>query len=161
MKHVGRFLINIFLVFFLVGNLYIILRQHREKTAFDLIPTNSPTLLLILSENECGSCVEELQTLNEVYPTIRDEHGFELYGMIVSKTKTDKKGFSKAFDFPFIVTDNFGIIKQLNIAYTPLLLALSAEKSVLFADILPFGAKLDKTLVLDVILDRLHYSTER
>ncbi len=160
MKKFGNIVMNSAILLFFIGNGYYIFLQYRERTAFDLIPTQRPTLLLIINDQECASCIKSLQSLNEIVPVIQNEHGFDISGLMLSKGKEDANGLTKAFDFPFLVTDNFGIAKRLNANHTPLLIALSAEKEVLFVDLLPFGSELDTNFVLDTILDRLHYSLE-
>lgn len=127
-----------------------------KQIPLDFLELKKPALIVLLDEFECSDCVRGLMFLNDMYEQVKGE--FEFTGIILSKTKSDKKGIAKAFAFPIRITDNFDILRRLNLNQTPVILGLSKEKRIYYCDLIPVETKLTEEYIKKGVLDRLYYS---
>lgn len=138
--------------------LYWLKKRSLDTTPLDYLTLERPTLVVIFNEFECASCVEGLMFLNELYVQVKDEGKIGITGIILSKEKTDRKNIAKAFVFPIIVSDDFNILRRLNMNKTPIILGVSLEHRILYSDIVPFETGISEEYIKKGVLDRLYYS---
>ena len=114
--------------------------------------------MIVFHESECATCVENLFFLNDLYTTIKAEGRLEFQGIILSREKQDPKGIAKAFIFPVLISDDFNIMRRLNLDKTPVILGLTPDHRIVYSDIVPFDTGVKKEYVRKGVLDRLYYS---
>ena len=134
-----------------------------KKSSLDTPPLgylnlDKPTLVVIFNEHECASCVEGLFFLNDMYTAIKGEGRIDFQGIILSKEKKDPKNISKAFIFPIEITDDFNIMRRLNLDKTPVILGITPEHRVIYVGIVPFETGVKEEYIKKGVLDRLYYS---
>jgi len=158
-------LIDIFmwiLVFIVIVVNFFLLQRVKQNSIAGLplkyLDIKKPTLIVLLDEFECVSCVRGLLFLNDMYITIKEEGNIDFLGIVLSKNKTDKKDLSKAFVFPVIISDDFMILKRLNINRSPIILGLSKDHRVVYYELVPFETPLTENHIRKGVLDRLYYS---
>jgi hypothetical protein len=138
--------------------LSVLKRQSINETPFKWLNIDKPTLIFVFSEDECASCVKGLHFLNSLYPELKEKGDIELLGVILSKTGSDKKGISRFFQFPFIITHHFDFMKRFNTRRTPIVIGLSKEKELLHFDLIPAETGITDEFLRSGVLDRLYYS---
>jgi hypothetical protein len=149
----------IFSVIVLNGVLLLKLKKNTlEEPPLSFMEIKKPTLVLILDENECASCIWNLEFLNGIYTHYYNEGSLDFAAIILSKTKVDPKGIKKAFIFPCYTTDDFRILKRFNLNHTPVLLGITPEHQVVYSELIPFGTSLTEQYLKKGIIDRLYYS---
>ena len=142
-------------------NAFLLFRMKQNsigEVPLKFLDIKKPTLIVLLDEFECASCVRGLLFLNDMYTTIKAEGNLDFLGIILSKEKTDKKGIAKAFIFPVIISDDFRILKRLNINRTPIILGLSSAHRIVYYELVPFETSLTEDHIRKGVLDRLYYS---
>lgn len=143
----------------IVVNFYLLNRVKQgalKQYPLDFLEIKKPTLVVLLDEFECTTCVRNLMFLNDMYEQFKGD--FDFTGIILSKTKTDNKGIAKAFAFPTLITDNFGILRRLNQNQTPLIMGLSKENRIYYCDLIPVEMAPSEEYIRKGVLDRLYYS---
>jgi len=144
----------------IVGNIVLLL-VVKGKIVGDIplenIPIKKPTLVIVMDEFECANCIHNLLFLNDLASSKYSE-SIDFAILILSKTKTDQKNIGKAFAFPVYVSDDFRILKRLNIDQTPLIIGISKERKIFYADLVPVGTTLTEDYFKKGVIDRLYYS---
>jgi hypothetical protein len=150
------------LVFLCIGvNLYYLSKPKIDILALpplNDIDIEKPTLVLILNEYECASCVSNLLFLNRMYSKYRCDGEIDFLGIIMSEDLSDQKELQKAFDFPFVISDNFQVFKRLNINRTPLIVGISKNYRIVYFELIPQERQLSESYIRKGVLDRLYYS---
>ncbi len=138
--------------------LYQFKKRSLDTPPLEYLKLEKPTLVVIFNEQECASCVEALFFLNDMYTAIKGEGRLDFQGIILSKEKKDPKNISKAFIFPILITDDFNIMRRLNLNKTPVLLGMTPGHRVIYTDIVPFETGVTEEYIKKGVLDRLYYS---
>ncbi len=143
--------LNFFLLYKLKSN-------SLDVPPFNDLDIDGPTLIVVVDEFECVDCINNLMFLDDMYIQLKDEGRINFLGIILSREKTDRKKIAKAFRFPFIVSDDFKILKRLNMNRTPLLIGISEDKRIVYCELIPVSTALDDDYIRRGLLDRLYYS---
>jgi hypothetical protein len=141
--------------------LYKLKQNSISELPFNHLNIKKPTLVVIFDEFECASCVHGLRFLNDLYTTIKSEARLEFMGLILSKNRTDSKNISKAFVFPCVVTNNFKILKRLNLNQTPVIIGISKDHRIVYSDLIPIQTEITENYIKKGVLDRLYYSSNQ
>lgn len=128
------------------------------KEPFPGMRLEKPTLLIIFQEFECQSCVESFKILNGMNGKLKDHGLIEIKGLIVSENNTDSKSIAAGFNFPFVISDDFDILKRLNIKHTPVLIGLSKTHGIFYSEVIPPTMTITEKYLEGGILDRLYYT---
>jgi len=158
MNKILSIVLNSLIILFIGFNAYLLLRNRGGKTPFASMVLTKPTLVIVLSENECSSCINDLQIVNDLFREFQQRHDIDIRGVIFSENERDPKGIREQFDFPFTFISDAGWFNLLGNRNTPLLVGLSSEGSVFFVDTIPMGTVLDRFYLEEIVIDRLHYS---
>jgi hypothetical protein len=151
----------IYLIILVNGFLLFKLKQNSiAELPLKHLELTKPTLVVIVDEMECASCIHGLRFLNKMYTTIKNEGRLDFKGIILSKNNTDSKSISNAFIFPFQVSDDFRILKRLNLNRTPVIIGISKDNQILYWDLVPFQTGVTQDFIKKGVLDRLYYSLE-
>jgi uncharacterized membrane protein len=145
----------------IVVNFYLLLELKQHSPAQEplkYLDIKKPTLVVIMQEFECVSCVRGLLFLNDLYAGVKEEGSIDFQGIVLSRDKTDKKGISGAFKFPFHITGDFKILQRLNMNRTPIIIGLSKERRIVYCELIPIETTLSETYIRKGVLDRLYYS---
>lgn len=157
LKVTGWFLVFALLAMNVVW-LYQVKKNRVHGAPFKELNIDKPTLIVILDEFECATCVENIKILNNLANQENIVGRIDFYCLIVSKSKSDSKKIAPFFSFPTFVTDNYEIFRRLNINKTPLLLGLSPQKQIIYSEFLPPSIVVSERYLRKGIIDRLYYS---
>jgi len=147
----------------IIINLILLIKiKNNQLTEMPLKSINStkPVLVLILDEFECVSCVKKLLFLNDIFSSLNSDGRVDMTAIILSKNKTDSKSIAKAFIFPVIISNDFNVMKRLNLNHTPVIVGLSKDHKIVYSELIPFGTTLTEDYIRKGVLDRLYYSLE-
>jgi hypothetical protein len=72
-----------------------------------------------------------------------------------SKQGTDSRGLASSFVFPVSISDDFGVLERLNMNRTPLLIGLTPDHRIAYAEYLHDTASLTQDH-LNNVLERLY-----
>ncbi len=141
------------LVFFLYG------KTERETllSSFDI---NKPTVILLIGEHECITCVAKASSLAELYHEVKRQGVFELLGIVLSEEGKDSKSIRSHFDFPFFVSSDFGALARLNLNKTPVLMVVDSQRRVLYSELILSEGDIDVAHLTNVIMQKLYFSLD-
>lgn len=128
------------------------------KVPFADLRLDKSTLLIIFQEFECHDCVEGLKILNGMNGKLKDHGLIEIKGLILSEHNTDSKNIAAGFSFPFLISNDFDILKRLNINHTPVLIGISKKHGIFYSEVIPPGMAITENYLKDGVLDRLYYT---
>lgn len=141
-----------------IVTLFLAKKSSVSGEPFPWLELEKPTLLVVLDEFECASCVHNLQILNALYETLRSDGQIDVRCLIMSRSKSDSKNISSFFAFPVTITDDFKIFRRLNIRRTPLILGISSQKNIVYSELIPSSTMVTEEYLRHGVLDRLYYS---
>lgn len=112
---------------------------RRTTSLLAFLELEKPTLVFVLDENECVSCLEGLSFLNELYTELVAQEILDLKVVVLSKNGRDCKEISRWFHFPVVVSDDFSLLESLNLNQTPILTGITAAHRIIWLQPLPSG----------------------
>jgi hypothetical protein len=124
----------------------------------EYLEIKKPTIIILLDEYACISCVQGLLFFNDIYMELHSKNDVDIKGVILSESKTDKKNITQSFIFPFVITNNFDILRRLNLNKTPVILGMSKDHRIFYSDFITKGSRVTPEFIKNGVLDRLYFS---
>ncbi len=138
-------------------NVYYFSRKNAD-TLFGRFELAKPSLVLLMGEHECMSCVLKVASWTDIYDEVRSHESFGLYGFVLSEGGKDPKRISDHFDFPVVGIDDFGVLARLNLDETPILMVVDQRNRILYSELILEDADIDLASLKDTVIQKLYYA---